>query len=174
MAGNYKIYSFRGKEPKIHKNVIVGDNVVIIGDVELEENVSIWPGVVIRGDLAPIRIGKNTNIQENSVIHVDYGVPCIVGENCIIGHRALLHSASIGNCCLVGMGSIVLDGARMEDYSMLGAASLLTGGKVVESKQLWVGSPAKYFRTIGDDEIVKGKNAVKDYVRLAGAIFGMD
>lgn len=167
----YSIYSFNGKKPKIHETAIIGDNVVITGDVIIEENVNLWPNTTIRGDLAQIFIGKNTNIQENSVIHVDYGVPCIVGENCIIGHRALLHSAHIGNFCLVGMGSIVLDKAKMEDYSMLGAGSILTGGKNIESKQLWVGSPAKYFRNIDDNEIKHGKNAVFDYVNLAKEIF---
>lgn len=167
----YSIYAFNGKTPKIHENAIIGDNVVIIGDVIIEENVNIWPNTTIRGDLSSVHIGKNTNIQENSVIHVDYKIPCIIGENCIIGHRALLHSAYIGNFCLVGMGSIVLDRAKMEDYSMLGAGSMLTGGKIIKSKQLWIGSTAKYFRDIDDNEIEHGKNAIFDYINLAIEIF---
>ena len=121
--------------------------------------------------MAQIHIKKNTNIQDNSVIHVDYDTPCIVGENCIIGHRALLHSAIINDYCLVGMGSIVLDNAKMESYSMLGAGSMLTSNKTIISKQLWIGSPAKYFRDISDIEIKHGLLAIDHYINMAKGIF---
>ena len=168
---NYSIRSFNGKKPVIHEKAIIGDNVVIIGDVIIEENVNIWPNTTIRGDMAQIHIKKNTNIQDNSVIHVDYDTPCIVGENCIIGHRALLHSAIINDYCLVGMGSIVLDNAKMESYSMLGAGSMLTSNKTIISKQLWISSPAKYFRDISDIEIKHGLLAIDHYINMAKGIF---
>ena len=168
---NYSIRSFKDKKPIIHERAIIGDNVVIIGDVIIEENVNIWPNTTIRGDLARIHIKKNTNIQDNSVIHVDYNTPCIVGENCIVGHRVLLHSAIIDNHCLVGMGNIVLDNAKMEEYSMLGAGSMLTNNKIINSKQLWFGSPAKYFRDITEDEIKHGLAAIDHYMSMAKNIF---
>lgn len=168
---NYSIRNFKDKKPIIHETAIIGDNVVIIGDVVIEENVNIWPNTTIRGDLARIHIKKNSNIQDNSVIHVDYGTPCVVGENCIVGHRVLLHSATIGNHCLVGMGSIVLDNARMEEYSMLGAGSVLTSNKIITSKQLWFGSPAKYFRNITEDEVRHGLKSVEYYIAMARNIF---
>lgn len=170
---NYKILSFNGKTPQIHNSAIITDNVVIIGDVIIEENVNIWPNTTIRADLGRIHIKKNTNIQDNSVIHVDYNLPCTVGENCIIGHSVILHSANIGNNCLVGMGSIVLNNAKMEDYSMLGAGSMLTSNVTIPTKQLWLGSPAKYFRDVKESEIEYNKKSVDEYVRL-GRILSMD
>lgn len=170
---NYKILSFNGKTPQIHNSAIITDNVVIIGDVIIEENVNIWPNTTIRADLGRIHIKKNTNIQDNSVIHVDYNLSCTVGENCIIGHSVILHSANIGNNCLVGMGSIVLNNAKMEDYSMLGAGSMLTSNVTIPTKQLWLGSPAKYFRDVKESEIEYNKKSVDEYVRL-GRILSMD
>ena len=164
---NHKILTFNGKTPQIHKSAVIADNVVIIGDVIIEENVNIWPNTIIRADLGRIHIKKNTNIQDNSVIHVDYNLPCVVGENCIVGHSAILHSANIGNNCLVGMGSIVLNNAKMEDYSMLGAGSMLTSNIVIPAKQLWLGSPAKYFRDVRESEIEYNKKSVEEYIELS-------
>ena len=164
---NYKILSFNGKTPQIHKSAVIADNVVIIGDVIIEENVNIWPNTTIRGDLGTIHIKKNTNIQDNSVIHTDYNLPCIIGENCIIGHSAILHSAIIENNCLVGMGSIILNNTKMEEYSMLGAGSMLTNNMIVPQKQLWLGSPAKYFRDVRESVIEYNKNAVTEYIELS-------
>lgn len=164
---SYKILPFNNKTPQIHKSAIIADNVVIIGDVIIEENVNIWPNTTIRADLGQIHIKKNTNIQDNSVIHVDYDLPCVVGENCIVGHSTILHSATIGNNCLVGMGSIVLNNAKMEDYSMLGAGSMLTSKVIIPTRQLWLGSPAKYFRDVKESEIEYNKKSVAEYIELS-------
>lgn len=164
---NHKILSFNGKTPQIHNSAVIADNVVIIGDVIIEENVNIWPNATIRGDLGTIHIKKNTNIQDNSVIHIDYNLPCVIGENCIIGHSVILHSANIGNNCLVGMGSIVLNNAKMEDYSMLGAGSMLTSKVIIPTRQLWLGSPAKYFREVRESEVEYNKKSVEEYIELS-------
>lgn len=167
---NYSVLEFNGQEPKISGSAIIGDGAVIIGDVIIEENVNIWPNTTIRGDLAQIKIGRNTNIQDNCVIHVEYDSPCIIGEDCIIGHGVILHSAIIGNNCLVGMGSIVLNDSRMDDFSILGAGSMLTG-KNIKKNELWFGSPAKFFRNIKAEEIEYNKKSVEGYIELAKSTF---
>ena len=166
-----KIMPYKGKKPKISEKAFIFDNVVIIGDVTIEDGVSIWPNTTIRADLNSIYIGKNSNIQDNSVLHVDFNYPCIVGENCTIGHAVILHSANIGDNCLVGMGSIVLNNATMKKTSMLGAGSMLTSKFVVPEGQLWIGSPAKYFRDLRKDEIEYNDNSWKEYFELAKNIF---
>ncbi len=168
---NYTILEFNNKKPIIDKTAIIGNNVVIIGDVIIKENVNIWPNTTIRGDLGQIVIGKNTNIQDNCVIHIDYNLPCIIGENCIIGHGAILHSANIGNNCLVGMGSIVLNNAKMLDFSMLGAGSMLVNKVEVKESELWIGSPARYFRNLKNEEIEYNKKSVLEYIKLAKDTF---
>ncbi len=168
---NYTILEFDGKKPIIDKTAIIGNSAVIIGDVIIGENVNIWPNTTIRGDLGQITIGKNTNIQDNCIIHVDYNLPCIIGENCVIGHGAILHSANIGNNCLVGMGSIILNNAKMQNFSMIGAGSMLTNKTEVKEKELWLGSPAKYFRNLKDEEIEYNKKSAIKYIELSRKTF---
>ena len=166
-----RIITFNGKTPKISDKAFIADNVVIIGDVIIEDYVNIWPNATIRGDIDKIHIKKNSNIQDNCIIHNEIGVPCIVGENCTIGHGVILHSATIGNNCLVGMGSIVLDKAEMKEYSMLGAGALLSGRTIIPEKQLWLGSPAKYFRDLKEEEIKFNVESCKRYVESAMKFF---
>lgn len=162
-----RIITFDGKSPRISDKAFITDNVVIIGDVIIEDYVNIWPNTTIRGDIGTIHIKKNTNIQDNSVIHTELDMPCIVGENCTIGHNTILHSALIDDNCLVGMGSIVLNKAEMKQFSMLGAGSLLTNRTVVKEKQLWIGSPAKYFRDLTEEEIKFNIESYKRYIEDA-------
>jgi len=150
---------FLDKKPVIAGSAYIDESAVIIGDVTIGADVSIWPMVVARGDDQAIVIGKHSNIQDGSVIHIASdnefspgGLPCIVGENVTVGHRVMLHACTIGNNCLVGMSSTVLDGAVVEDNVMIGAGSLVPMGKRLESGFLYMGSPVKQVRPLGDKE----------------------
>jgi carbonic anhydrase/acetyltransferase-like protein (isoleucine patch superfamily) len=132
---------------------------VIIGNVTIGNNVSIWPTSVIRGDVESITIGDDTNIQDGSVLHVthygkftDRGYPLVVGKGVTVGHRVILHACTVGDYCLIGMGAIVMDDAIIEDYVMLGAGTLVPSGKKLESGHLYLGSPAKLVRPLTDKE----------------------
>lgn len=125
----------------------------VIGDVVIGDNVGIWFGVTIRGDNEQIRIGAGSNIQENVVIHSDPGSPATIGENCTIGHSAIIHGCTIGNNSLVGMGATVLNGAKIGKNCLIGANALVTEGKEFPDGSLIVGAPAKAIRTLDDAAI---------------------
>jgi carbonic anhydrase/acetyltransferase-like protein (isoleucine patch superfamily) len=152
------IRPFKGVTPKIDPSAFIAENAVIIGDVEIGPDSSIWYGVVIRGDVNKIRIGANTNIQDGTVIHVDAqgehweGIPTLIGDNVTVGHKALLHACTIESNAFVGMGSIVLDGAVVEEGAMLAAGAVLTPKKRIPKGQLWAGAPAKYFRDLTTEQ----------------------
>ena len=171
LKNTVKIIDYKGKKPKISEKAFIMDNVVIIGDVIVEDGANIWPNTTIRADLNKIYIGKNTNIQDNSVIHVDFNCPCVIKDNCTIGHGAILHSTYIEDNCLVGMGSILLNNSTMKKGSMLGAGSMLTSKITVPEKELWLGSPAKFFRNLKPEEIEYNNNSWKEYLELAKNIF---
>ena len=143
------ILPFEGTSPTIHATSRVMPGARVIGDVVLEEGVSIWFGAVLRGDVEPIRIGKDSNIQDNSVVHVTDGqFGTNIGANVTVGHRAMIHGCTIGDNCLVGMGSTILDGAVLEDGVFLGAGSLVTAGTVLPSGHLCFGRPARPIRPL--------------------------
>lgn len=153
------IRRFLDKIPVIAPSAYIDESAVIIGDVAIGADVSIWPMVVARGDHQSIIIGARTNVQDGTVIHiassnefVPGGLPCIVGEAVTVGHRAMLHACTIGNNCLIGMSSTILDGAVIEDNVMVGAGSLVPMGKRLESGYLYVGSPVKQVRELADRE----------------------
>ena len=153
------IRRFLHKTPLIDNTAYVDESAVIIGDVRLGKDVSIWPMVVARGDHQSIIIGDGTNVQDGTVIHiassnewVSGGLPCIVGEGVTVGHKAMLHACTIGNLCLIGMSSTILDGAVIEDHVMVGAGSLVPMGKRLESGYLYLGSPVKQVRKLSDRE----------------------
>ncbi len=172
------ILKYRDILPKIDDSAFVAKNAIISGDTHIGEGSSIWYGCVVRGDVSHIRIGKNTNIQDNTVIHVtrpnhaanktgDDGAPTIIGDNVTVGHSAIIHACIIEDNAFIGMGSVVMDMARVEEYSMLAAGAVLTPGKVVKSGQLWVGNPAKYFRDLTDVERNYIKTSADNYNELA-------
>ena len=150
---HYSIYQYGGVTPKIADDVFIASGTSIIGDVVIANNSNIWFNCVIRGDVAHIKIGERTNIQDGTIIHVtkDYH-PTHIGSGVTIGHKALIHACTLEDDCFVGMGSIILDDAVVESGGMLGAGSLLTSKKVVKSGELWMGSPAKYMRDLTDVE----------------------
>jgi len=161
-----KDISILSKDVKKGERAFVAPNATVIGNVNLEEDVSVWFGAVLRADGDTIDIGARTNIQDNAVIHVDPGFPVHIGHDCIVGHLALVHGANIGNHVLIGMHSTVLNGAVVGDYCIIGANALVTAGTVIPPYSMVMGVPAKVVKTIGPDQI---KNIVRNaevYVRL--------
>jgi carbonic anhydrase/acetyltransferase-like protein (isoleucine patch superfamily) len=153
------IRDFEGISPVIGEHSYVDPSAVIIGDVVIGEHCSIWPVTVIRGDVNIIRIGSHTNIQDGSVLHASHagefnpeGAELHLGDQVTVGHKALLHGCRIGNQCLIGMGSIVMDNAIVEDQTMLGSGSLVPSGKTLESGYLYLGNPARRVRELTDRE----------------------
>ncbi|MBK2124096.1 gamma carbonic anhydrase family protein [Fangia hongkongensis] len=150
---------FNNISPTLSDGVFIDSMATVTGDVTLSKDVSIWPNVSIRGDLLPIRIGQNTNIQDNSVIHTTQffdkngtGFDVVIGENVTVGHGAIIHGCHIGSRCLIGMGAIILDGAVIEDDVIVGAGSVVAPKKKLESGYLYVGSPAKRIRALTEEE----------------------
>ncbi|HDG1678363.1 gamma carbonic anhydrase family protein [Kluyvera ascorbata] len=158
--------------PVIGDRVMIDDSSVIVGDVRLADDVSIWPLVAARGDVNYIQIGARTNIQDGSVLHVTHksaktpeGNPLIVGEDVTVGHKVMLHGCTIGNRVLVGMGSILLDGVVVEDDVMIGAGSLVPQHKRLESGYLYLGSPVKQIRPLKEAELEGLRYSANNYVK---------
>lgn len=153
--------------PKIHSSAFVAPSASIIGDVDIGEDSNIWYGCTLRGDVNDIKIGKRTNIQDNTVIHVTTNFSGThVGDDVTVGHSAILHACTIENFGFVGMGACVMDGAVVEEFGMLAAGGLLTPNKRIPKGQLWAGSPAKYIRDLTEDEIAYIKWSAPHYVEL--------
>ena len=151
----------------IDKSVLVADGAKVIGNVTIEENSSVWFNAVIRGDSNTISIGKNTNVQDNVVIHTSKNYSVEIKDNVSIGHGAILHGCKIGNNVLIGMGSIILDGVVIEDNCIVGAGSLITQNKVIEANSLGFGNPFSIKRKTTDEEVNKIILNAKEYVNKA-------
>ncbi len=148
------ILPYKGIYPKIHDSAFIAPSASVIGDVEIGEDSNIWYNVAIRGDVHEIRIGKRTNIQDGSVIHVTTDFSgTYVGDDVTVGHSAILHACRVENHGFVGMGAIVMDGAVVESFAMLAAGALLSPGKRIPTGQLWAGRPAKFMRDLKPEEI---------------------
>lgn len=167
------VRAFNDKQPKIGKAVFIDESAVVIGDVTLGENVSIWPTAVVRGDVESVTIGENTNVQDGSVLHVTHagnytaqGQPLTIGKGVTIGHRAVVHACVVGDYCLLGMGAIIMDAAVLEDYVMLGAGTLVPPGKKLLSGYLYMGVPAKQIRILTEDERGFLEYSSTQYVKL--------
>ncbi|MEJ7554696.1 MAG: gamma carbonic anhydrase family protein [Aquificaceae bacterium] len=156
---------YKDKYPVIHPSVFLAENSTVIGDVEIGEDSSVWYGTVIRGDVNYIRIGKGTNIQDNSVVHVTHDThPTLIGDFVTVGHRVILHGCKIGNYVLIGMGAVVMDGVEIEDYVLVGAGALLTPNKKFPSGVLVAGFPAKVVRDLKEEEIRLIEESAKNYI----------
>jgi len=167
------IHGFAGMQPQVAESAYVHPAAAIIGDVVIGENSSVWPGAVIRADINLIRIGKNTNVQDLSMLHVSHksirdpaGSPLVIGDNVTIGHAVILHGCTIEDEALVGMGSIVMDKAVVQKHVLLAAGSLVPEGKVLESGYLYVGRPARKLRALTADEIAHFMYSASHYVQL--------
>ena len=157
------IRPYGGHTPKIHPTAWIADNAAVIGEVEIGENAGIWYGVVLRGDSGGIRIGRNSNVQDNSVMHE--GV--VVGENITIGHMALVHACTLEDNSFVGMSATVMDEVVVEEGAMVAAGALVTPGKRIPKGQLWGGRPAKFMRELRDDDYAHMRQSAAYYVELA-------
>ena len=153
--------------PQIHESCFIAESAEIIGRVELDENTSVWYNCVLRGDENKITVGKHSNIQDGSVVHISKDYETIIGNNVTIGHKAIIHACTIGDNVLIGMGAIILDGAEIEDNVLVGAGSIVTPGKKIPSGTLVLGSPARVVRNLNDEEIEQLKQSAKDYVEFA-------
>jgi len=167
------LMTFRGKSPQLGRGVMVDPMAFVLGEVTLGDDVSVWPGAVIRGDMHHIDVGARTSVQDGAVLHIthasDYnpaGHPLVIGEDVTIGHQACLHGCTIGNRVLIGIGAVVLDGAVIEDEVMIGAGTLVPPGKRLASGFLYVGSPAKQARPLSEKERTFFTYSANNYVTL--------
>jgi carbonic anhydrase/acetyltransferase-like protein (isoleucine patch superfamily) len=167
------IRSFQESTPRLGARVYVDEQAAVIGNVELGDDVSVWPMCSIRGDVNRIRIGARSNIQDGSVIHVTHshdvqpgGRAAMVGADVTVGHNVVLHACTIENRCLVGMGSVILDGAILREGVLLGAGSLVTEDKILEGGYLYVGRPARRVRALTAEQMKWFEYSARHYVRL--------
>ena len=169
------IRNFEGHQPNLHKTVYVDKTALVSGQVKIGDGSSVWPMAVIRGDINTISIGKRSNIQDGSVLHVTHGseystpdgLPLTIGDDVTVGHNAVLHACTIHNHSLIGMGAIILDGAIIEEEVIVGAGSLVPPNKRLESGYLWLGSPVKKVRPLKDKEKEFLRYSALHYVKLA-------
>ena len=167
------IQSFEGKHPQIHETAFVAPGARIIGDVVIGPQASVWYNCVLRGDIHRIEIGARSNVQDGTVIHVEGprpetdGCPTIVGEDCLIGHMAIVHGARLANRAFVGMGAIAMDACLVGEGAMLGAGALLSPGKRIPAGEIWIGRPAKMLRAADAAQAEKIRFQSERYCRLA-------
>ncbi|WP_046004773.1 gamma carbonic anhydrase family protein [Pseudoalteromonas rubra] len=173
MTNKYKGRSYKSKTPKLAAGVYVDESAVLVGDIEVEEDSSVWPLVAARGDVNFIKIGKRTNVQDGSVLHLTRssasnpdGYPLIIGDDVTVGHKVMLHGCQLGNRILVGMGAIVMDNVVVEDDVIIGGGALVPPNKRLESGYLYVGSPVKQARPLNEQEIAFLKTSAQNYVEL--------
>lgn len=162
------ITAYRDKRPRIADSAFIADDAIVIGDVEIGENASVWFGSILRGDVNHIRIGARTNVQDATVIHVSSkDHPTILEDDITVGHRVTLHGCYIETGCLIGIGAILLDGVRIGRNSLVAAGSLLTPGTIIPPRSMVMGSPAKVKRELTDEEIDGIAKNVASYVELS-------
>lgn len=161
------LYPFAGEEPKIAEDVFLAPGCKIIGEVKIKEGASVWYNAVIRGDLAKIEIGQQSNIQENSSLHVDHDQELIIGDKVTIGHGAVIHSCAIKDNCLIGMGATILNGAVIGENSIIGANALITEGKKIPPGSLVIGVPGKVIKQLNNKQIKQLSQHAEDYAKLA-------
>lgn len=165
--------AFEGNVPHLGQRVYVADTALVIGDVHLDDDVSIWPGAVVRGDVNHIHIGAGTNVQDGCVLHVTHpgphtagGFALTIGQSVTLGHRVVAHGCRIGDRCLIGIGAIVMDGAVLEAEIILGAGTLVPPGKYLEGGYLYVGVPARQIRPLNEEEREFLRYSADHYIQL--------
>ena len=158
------LIEYEGITPDVHPSVFVAPGAMIIGDVTIGEESSIWFNSVLRGDLEPIRIGYRTNVQDGAIIHTDKAFPCSIGDDITIGHGAILHGCMIGNEALIGMGAILLTGSIIGERAIVAAGALIREGQEIPPGSLAVGVPAKVLREVTEGELERARHGKDDYV----------
>ncbi|MEY4713378.1 MAG: hypothetical protein RIS88_2828 [Pseudomonadota bacterium] len=161
------LYELEGKAPQLAPGAWVADSAQVIGSVVLGENASVWFGAVVRGDNETIRIGRNSNVQDLSVLHSDHGKPLTIGDNVTLGHQVMVHGCTIGDNTLIGIQAVILNGAKIGRNCIVGAGSVVTEGKEFPDNSLIIGSPAKAVRTLDDDAARKLAQSAEGYVANA-------
>jgi carbonic anhydrase/acetyltransferase-like protein (isoleucine patch superfamily) len=169
MTFDEQIARYLGSTPSIASSAFIAPGAFVVGDVTVSENASIWPGCSLRGDIAPIVIGANSNVQDGSVVHVADNLPAIIGEWVTVGHKAIVHACEIGNEVLIGMGAIILDGAKIGDHSIIGANATVTMHMEIPPGSLVLGSPAKIKKTLTAEEQAGIRVWAERYVTLSRA-----
>ena len=159
-----------GKTPAIAPTARAAESAALIGDVTLGENVTVWYGAVLRGDVGPIRIGPGSNIQDNCTVHCAVDVPTVVGENVVVGHGAILHSCTVGDGCLIGMGAILLDGCVIGEGSVIAAGALVPPGKSIPPRSLVMGVPGRVVRQVTEEEAAATLANAARYVELGASL----
>lgn len=174
------IRNFEGIQPRIAASAYIDETALVIGDVEIDEDSSVWPMCVIRGDVQSIRIGTRTSIQDGTVVHVTHdsrfcpgGKATRIGNDITVGHKVILHACTIEDTCLIGMGAVIMDGALVKERVIIGAGSLVPPGKVLESGHLYVGSPVQQVRPLNERELEFLTYSAHNYVRLKNRHLGM-
>lgn len=158
------LYQLDNLTPTVHESAWVADSAQVLGNVHLAEDSSVWFGVVIRGDTDTISVGRGTNIQDNSVLHADRGMPLTIGDNVTVGHQVMLHGCTIGEGSLIGIQAVVLNGAKIGKNCLVGAGSLVTEGKEFPDGSMILGSPAKAVKQLSPEQIEGLKMSAKHYV----------
>lgn len=161
------ILSHKGRQPIIGNNVFIAPTAVVIGNVKIKDNSSIWYGTVLRGDLAPISIGEGTNIQDNCTIHTDYDKPAVIGDGVTVGHNAVVHGCIVEDHCLIGINAVILSGAWIKTGAVVAAGSVVRHGQVVEPYHLVAGIPAESKKELSKTTVGKRKQTAHHYIELA-------
>ncbi|MEI7024531.1 gamma carbonic anhydrase family protein [Paenibacillus sp. y28] len=159
--------------PRLHTGVYTAAGAQIIGDVSIGEQSSVWFNAVLRGDLAPIRIGCRTNLQDGVIGHVNTAQPLLVADEVSVGHGAIIHGCEIGKGTLIGMGAIVLNGASIGEYALIGAGSLVTENTVIPPYTLSLGTPAKVVRELREEDLLRMKRTMENYVHKASEFMAL-
>ncbi|HEY1170580.1 MAG TPA: gamma carbonic anhydrase family protein [Verrucomicrobiae bacterium] len=161
---NGQLDTFLRKQPRLGKDVYIAKSAVVLGDVTLGDNSSVWYNATVRGDINRIEIGHHSNIQDNAVLHLADDFPCIIGNYVTVGHSAIVHACTVGDECLIGMGTTILDGAVIGEQSIIGANALITQGTVIPPGSMVVGSPGKVKRPLTNEERAGLKYWAEKYV----------
>ena len=161
------ICNYRDNAPRIDETAFIAENATVAGKVTIGKNASVWFGAVLRGDLQPITVGENSNVQDNAVIHVGANTPAVIGNGVTVGHGAIIHGATIGDNVLVGMGATVLDGAVIGENSIIGAGALVTSMTEIPANSLVLGMPAQVTKTLTPQQVMGNRMNALEYVRLA-------
>ncbi|MCC8417637.1 MAG: gamma carbonic anhydrase family protein [Rickettsia endosymbiont of Bryobia graminum] len=163
----FKLLPYKNIYPNIDKEAYIADHSSIIGDVTIGKNSSIWFNCVLRGDVAPIKIGNNTNIQDGTIIHTSrFNGPALIGNNVTVGHACLIHACTIHDNAFIGMRATIMDYSVIEEYGFVAAGSLVTSNQIIKSKELWMGSPAKFVRYLTNKDLDVMIDNSQNYINL--------